>query len=153
VHGAETLADGGKVQHSEQRLAVLQERDAAPPQRQTVGEVVGAIQRIDDPGELGAVIDQIAFLAQQAVVGIASSQRLLDETIDLVVGLGDEAAVGLSAGGRLAKPMAQPQRGFVGEAVGEVMIGGKFCVRGSDPFSAAQWSTTQRTANRNRESE
>ena len=70
------------------------------------------------------------------MAGIGAGQRLLDEAIDLQVGLGDKAAVRFNGGRRLAKPAAQPQRGLVGQTVGEIVIGNKLGLRGKGPFGA-----------------
>ena len=72
---------------------MLLERDRDRPVRQAVQEVGGAVERVDDPAIVrrAAGLDA-ALLHDEAVVGAAALELLLDHVLGPPVGGGDEVA-------------------------------------------------------------
>ena len=74
-------------------LAAHAGRDGDAELRELVQEVSGAIERVDDPGDVIeslTSIDLRAFLAQKAVRGVALADGIDDQRFGFAVNLGDE---------------------------------------------------------------
>ena len=74
----EPLAEVGLVQHADDSLALVLQRNQGAPGRHAGDERLGAVNRVDDPGETGTGPFVPVLLAENAVVGA----RLLDECAD-----------------------------------------------------------------------
>ena len=61
-----------------------------------MGEGLGAVDRIDDPGAAAGPGDVVLLLAEDGVVGEAGLDLLADEAFGGPVGLGDRCAVALA---------------------------------------------------------
>ena len=79
------------------RLAILDDGQHHAEQRHARGEVEGAVDRIDDEGELGAAqarqqrgVDLAGLLADHQRARIAAGDRRGDDPLGIDVGLGDE---------------------------------------------------------------
>jgi hypothetical protein len=70
----------------------VRQRDRHRVDREAVQEVGGAVQRVDDPGELAVLGAMLAagLLGQDAVAGVGLEQRLDDGLLGRLVDLGDE---------------------------------------------------------------
>ena len=67
--GPEHLAKHRQVDHAGQHLVAARQRDARAEQRRAPEEVGGAVERIDEPGEIGMLAaDAAALLAVEGVV-------------------------------------------------------------------------------------
>src|SRR5262249_54029624 len=87
-----------------ERATVLEEGDRYGEEGESAGEVPGAVDRVDDPGEGGRGAGEAALLAVEAVVGEPPSQGGEDALLDGEVGVGDRVVGGgFPAGGDGAK--------------------------------------------------
>ena len=79
----EPLAEEGLVQHADDALSAVLQRDQRAPGRHAGNERLGAVDRVDDPGEAGIWPLVPVFLSEDAVAGA----RLFDQRADRGFGL------------------------------------------------------------------
>jgi len=123
------LAERGEVEYADDRLAVLDQREDRPEQRDPAREADRAVERVDHPGRhlehrpLGPEL-----LAQDGEAGRARAQDLADRALGGAVGLGHRRAVGLALEGDAAKARQdlRPRAvaGLAGERDGALQLGG-----------------------------
>ena len=94
--GPEQLVGDRLIDHAGDDLAVALETDRNIEVRHAVDEIVGAVERIDDPAvaapNLAGALGLAAFLAQETVLGSSARQLGAQDAFGLVVGAADEVA-------------------------------------------------------------
>ena len=93
-----------RVDHAQDRPAVLDEAQADREERDAVEEVRRAVERVDDPDGALAVAATRALLRQQAVVGELLGEPPGDQRLGVAVGGGHEVAGPLARDLRAGQP-------------------------------------------------
>ena len=111
--------------HAEHHLVVDDEGDERGPDRHAADEVLGAVDRVDDPASL-AVPGRALLLAGDRVAGAHPRQRAPDALLDRLVGVGDRGEVGLAHHVQVERlePGGGVRVGVVGEHVRKAQIVG-----------------------------
>src|SRR5581483_2997207 len=71
------LAERGCVRHAHDRLVRHRERDQRGPDLYAVGEVLRAVDRIDDPASLALALEPV-LLAEDGIAGVSLADPLPD---------------------------------------------------------------------------
>ena len=90
----EEIARDGIVDDAHGDLPVLLQRDQRGPDGNATDEVLGAIDRIDDPADV-ASSSAAELFAKHAVVGERAPEKLHDRPLGLAIGLGHRGVVRL----------------------------------------------------------
>jgi hypothetical protein len=87
-----TAFQGGRAHHADDRDAVLQKGNQAGPHRNSAHEVLGAVDRVDDP--LAAFEDRCSalFLTEDRITGPLVGQEGADLGFDRLVGASARSA-------------------------------------------------------------
>ena len=91
--GLVPLAQRGRARHPEHRPSLHLEREQRRPDRDAVGEVLRAVDRVHDPDAVPGAL--AVLLAGHGVGGEPGGDHLADRGLDLEVGLGDGREVRL----------------------------------------------------------
>lgn len=89
-----------------------------------LGELAGAIERVDDPGACGVEADEIvlAFFGENCVVGASGQQTFHQEFVGLTVAFGLQHGGWCVFGGKPISKFDQELAGFLGEVGRKLMI-------------------------------
>jgi hypothetical protein len=107
------------VGEAEDEAAAVAQRNQHSEQRKTL-DILGAIERVDDPDVLRAFALWREFFTDDAVAGMRVVDGCADGLFDGAVGVGDGGTVGFCFDyGWIGKFVAQDGAGKIGEMVGE----------------------------------
>src|SRR5579863_6124792 len=113
--GGEEFVASGIVDDSSDALALVLERHGDAKDGEAVGEIGGAIERVDVPAVVAAGILQAALFAENVVRRPVLTQALADQDLGFAVSDGNEVSVALVFDGHVAVEVVHEQgAGFAG---------------------------------------
>ena len=149
-HGDVPVVSDGVVDHPAlgDPASVVGDRDGEL--RDVMGEVVGAVQGVDDPEVFGGGVAGVGLFGEDLVAGVGPADDLDDGAFGLKVGVGDEVGDVLGAhGGPLAEVPRDDRPGGSGRLLGDAQLGpvhrvGPFGVLGSVGADGRRGHCTER---------
>ena len=117
------------------------QREQGRPHRHAADEVLGAVDRVDDPAPVAAGRRVVAeLLAEQRVVRALRRQRRADGGLDRPVGVADRSQVGLGLDDQVERPepLQRKEIGSIGE--GQRQSASVSRVRGRPPVAPSRLS-------------
>ena len=103
VGGPPAPAEGRRGHEAEHGHVVVDERDQGRPGGHPADEVVGAVDRVDDPAP-GAVAGGLELLALDGVAGPGALELDPDQLLGRLVGVADQREVGLGLHDEVVRP-------------------------------------------------